>query len=93
VILFGDPLLSPPSATRANKILWVERPPFVSAPTLAISAQRMDGAASIGAAIERHVEGGPGPSIIDLPDPGCWRLTLNWAGNTDVLDLEYIRPG
>jgi hypothetical protein len=91
-ILFGDPLLSPPGATHANKILWVTRPPFVSAPTLEISAQRMDGAALIGAATERHVDGGPGPSIIDLPDPGCWRLTLTWADKTDVLDLEYVRP-
>lgn len=58
---------------------------------LEISAQRMDGAAPVGDAVERSVQGGPGPSIIDLPDVGCWRLTLTWGTTTDGLDLEYIR--
>lgn len=39
-ILFGDPLSSPPSDGRANKILWVARQAYASATQLAISAQR-----------------------------------------------------
>jgi hypothetical protein len=52
----------------------------------------MVGAAPVGAPEERQVEGGPGPSTIDLPDPGCWRLSLTWGGRTDTLDLEYVSP-
>jgi hypothetical protein len=33
--------------------------------------------------------GGPGPSIVNLPSPGCWKLTLRWSGRVDTLDLEY----
>jgi hypothetical protein len=35
------------------------------------------------------VRGGPGPSGINLPAPGCWRLALRWSGRTDELDLQY----
>jgi len=33
--------------------------------------------------------GGPGPSIVDVPAPGCWRLTLSWSARRDSLDLQY----
>jgi hypothetical protein len=104
-ILFGDPLTSPPSADHTNKILWVSGPaPAAPAPSpsprqtgtrwdLEISAQRMDGATPVGEPVLRTVEGGPGPSIVDLPEAGCWRLTLDWDYRTDTLDLEYIGPG
>src|SRR5262245_47724082 len=89
-ILFGDPLTSPPRATRSNKILWVPRAPVTGITDLRISAQRMRGARVVGRPVGRLVPGGPGPSIIDLPATGCWRLTLRWAGHTDRLDLRYI---
>ena len=38
----------------------------------------------------RSVPGGPGPSIIDLPAPGCWTLHLSWSGHTDQLKLRYV---
>jgi hypothetical protein len=89
-ILFGYPLLSPPSARRKNKILWVaRRTPNASA--LRISAQRMSGSSTVGAPVTRKVSGGPGPSIVNLPSPGCWRLTLRWSGRMDTLDLSYRR--
>ena len=90
-IIFGDPLSSPPSADHANKILWVARQVSAST-TLEIRAQRIVGATPVGEPVERRVDGGPGPSIVDLPDAGCWRLTLTWADRTDRLDLEYVRP-
>jgi hypothetical protein len=37
------------------------------------------------------VNGGPGPSIIDLPAAGCWRLDLRWAGHSDTVDIRYAR--
>jgi hypothetical protein len=43
--------------------------------------------------VVRVVVGGPGPSGINLPSPGCWRLTLQWSGRTDHLDLEYRSRG
>jgi hypothetical protein len=85
------PLSSPPSADHTNKILWVLRRGDRGA--LTISAQRMDGTSPIGAPVERLLDQFPGPSTVDLPDPGCWRLTLTWADRTDTLDLEYVPPG
>jgi len=49
----------------------------------------MQGARLVGDPISRIVQGGPGPSLVDLPAPGCWRLTLSWWGRRDSLDLKY----
>jgi hypothetical protein len=82
-VVFGYPLAAPPAADRNNKILWVSRVP-VTGP-LTITA-RQDG---VPQPETREVAGGPGPSIIDLPRPGCWHLTLTWSGHTDTIDLRY----
>ena len=29
-----------------------------------------------------------GPSSVDLPSPGCWRIEVTWAGSTRTVDLE-----
>ena len=42
-VLFGYPLVSPPTANRRNKILWVDRMHGSSSGNLLISAQRMSG--------------------------------------------------
>jgi hypothetical protein len=39
------------------------------------------------------VGGGPGPSIIDLPQAGCWHLALKWSGHTDTMRLTYKKAG
>jgi hypothetical protein len=88
-ILFGHPLLSPPSSERANKILWVSRPAEKPPSDLRIEAQRMDGPRLVGRPLSRTVSGGPGPSIVNLPAAGCWRLTMRWSGRSDGLDLQY----
>ena len=85
-ILFA-PLQSPSAAGRNNKILWVSRPDSVGVP-LDIAAVR---AGSDGTVVHRHL-GGPGPSIVDLPQPGCWTLTLRWGGFRDTIELGYARP-
>ncbi len=85
---------SPPSSRHSNKILWVSRSPDLTDAPLEISAQRMVAGTTrrLGPPVERSVGGGPGPSIINLPAPGCWRTTLRWGRSTDQLDLAYVRP-
>jgi hypothetical protein len=56
---------------------------------LRIRAQWMDGRMEVGAPIRAVVAGGPGPSIVDVPSPGCWRMTLSWSGRRNTLDLVY----
>jgi hypothetical protein len=89
-ILFAQPLLAPPGRTYNNKILWVARKPLTKPSDLRMTAQRMVGARAVGAPVLRRVQGGPGPSIINLPRPGCWRFTLRWARSVDELDLVYV---
>ena len=83
---------SPPAVDHNNKILWVARLRSRSGGTLRIQAQRMRGTRRIGAPVPRTVPGGPGPSIINLPAAGCWRLTLRWSSWSDQLDLRYLPP-
>jgi hypothetical protein len=90
-LVFGYPLRSPPLENRGNKILWVSRRAVKPLSDLRIRAQRMDGRRRVGRPVTRVVVGGPGPSGINLPGPGCWRLTLRWSGRTDELDLRYVR--
>ena len=90
-ILFGFPLSSPPARDHNNKILWVSHGAVRSGSDLRIEAQRMSGSRILGAPVARTVPGGPGPSIIDLPSAGCWRITLRWSERTDTLDLHYDR--
>jgi hypothetical protein len=92
-ILWGSPLTSPPRGHVSNKILWVSRVATDPGSNLRIAAQRMAGSRSLGGPVARVVTGGPGPSIVNLPSPGCWRLTLRWSGRIDSLDLQYhARP-
>jgi hypothetical protein len=88
-VVFGHPLTSPPLRDRANKILWVPREPLTAPAALTVDAQRMEGAEAVGEPVRRVIEDGPGPSTVDLPAPGCWRLTLRWADGVDALDLRY----
>jgi hypothetical protein len=91
-IVFGFPLLAPPAKNRSNKILWVSRRPVKPLSDLRIRAQRMQGTRPVGRPVTRRVPGGPGPSLVDLPAAGCWRLALRWSGRSDTLDLRY-EPG
>ena len=79
-----DALHAPPLHDRNNKILWVSRLSF-AAPDLVIKATLAGSARTATVS----VPGGPGPSIIDLPAPGCWTLHLSWSGHTDELKLRY----
>jgi hypothetical protein len=79
-----DALHSPPLHDRNNKILWVaaDAPP---GNPLVIKATLAGGTRTA----TLTVPGGPGPSIINLPAPGCWTFHLSWSGHTDELKLRY----
>jgi len=65
-----DPLVAPPVAGRNNKILWVPRVASPVGTPLQIRATLT----STGMTATRAVDGGLGPSTIDLPAPGCWSV-------------------
>jgi hypothetical protein len=81
-----DALHSPPLQDRSNKILWVSRVPLAAPDPLIIRATLAGSTRTATVS----VPGGPGPSTIDLPAPGCWTLHLSWSGHTDELRLRYV---
>jgi hypothetical protein len=83
-VLFGDPLTAPPAPDRSNKILWVTRDTHPAGP-LTITAA-LDGTTTVAT---REIPDGPGPSLVVLPAPGCWRLTLAWPGHVDRAPVAY----
>ncbi|MDI1289910.1 MAG: hypothetical protein PSX37_08200 [bacterium] len=84
---FSQPLVSTAEdSDPQNKLLLVAKViPNGSAPMM-IDAQ-LNG---IGDVVHRVREGGPGPGTLDLPLPGCWRITMQWADQTDTVDLNYV---
>jgi hypothetical protein len=91
-VVFGWPLKSPPLPGRNNKILWVGRHTPKTVAALWIRLQQMNGDQRVGAPVRKIIRGGPGPSIVDVPAAGCWRLTFTWSGRHDSLDLSYTAP-
>lgn len=79
----------PPVASRdpdvANKILWISRLPQQPMKPLTIEAV-LDGTTT---SVAREIAGGPGPSSVNLPEAGCWHLTLRWSGHTDTMKLVF----
>jgi hypothetical protein len=82
-VLFGYPLRSPAHSDRMNKILWVSR--LATEGPLEIQA-RLAGSSRVAS---RQLADGPGPSIIDMPTPGCWIFDLSWSGHTDQVAVPY----
>jgi hypothetical protein len=82
-VLFGYPFAAPPSATGGqNKILWVPKDP--SAGELTVDAHLVG--------TSENADVGDisfGPSIVDVPKAGCWRMTLHWSGPTETIDIVY----
>lgn len=92
-IVFGDPLSAPPAPNHSNKILWVLAP--VAGPTEAPAPGKFWVQAALegtGLSVRRDVGLAPGPSIVDLPWPGCWQLELHWGAYTDTIGLRYRAP-
>ncbi|MBC6458468.1 hypothetical protein [Actinomadura sp. HBU206391] len=88
--LFAYPTRAWPSdrPDDGSKILWISRVPQQPMSPLKIDAY-LDGSQR---PVHREVDGGPGPSLMKLPQPGCWRLRLSWSGHSDTIDLEVAPP-
>lgn len=84
-VLFNYPPVASADPNVANKILWVSRLPQQPMRPLRIQAT-LTGTKS---SVYREIPGGPGPSSVNLPTPGCWRLALSWSGHTDVMTLKF----
>ncbi len=89
--IFANPLHAPARTSGAtNKILWVVKLPREGQP-LEITATPLDHNGPA-VTVNEPANSSPGeiyPSIIDVPTPGCWRLTLAWAGHRGTVDLRY----
>ena len=85
-IVFGNPLRADPSAQGPqNKILWVTRTPPQATDQLTITA-RLENSDQV---TEIDLHQAPGPSIVDVPTPGCWLMQLRWGEHTDTIALRY----
>jgi hypothetical protein len=84
--LFGD-LAEPARPDRSNKILWVARDSEPGPFTITATPGGNDPAPVVAT-----LPDGPGPSIVDLPAPGCWAFDLQWGAQHDTLRLPYA-PG
>jgi hypothetical protein len=84
-VVFGYPLTSPrvKSTDGDNKILWVSQE---HAGQMEVYAQLVGSSQVVDIGFVQV-----GPSIIDMPKPGCWHLTLHGLGWTDTIDLVYNR--
>ena len=88
--IFGYPLRAGHPTDRANKVLWVVRFPRNGSP-LNISGQ-LSGANAPAVHVTQLADSGPGeiyPSIVDVPQPGCWRFDLTWSTHLATVYLEY----
>jgi hypothetical protein len=81
-VLFVHLRVHQPAGTN-NKILWVAR---AGHGPLHIRAQ-LEGASRT---VTRRLPE-TGPSYVNMPDAGCWRMSLSWPGHHDTIALRY-RP-
>ena len=79
---FGWPLSAPTNPGRSNKILWIAKEG--GAPLQIVAVEKATGLTAT-----RDLPDGPGPSVVDMPNSGCWRFTLQWAEHTDEVFVRY----
>jgi hypothetical protein len=70
------------ASDRENKVLWVSRIPQTTDLTIEAHPVGSTEDVSLGAIPL-------GPSIVDVPHTGCWRLTLRRSGKVDTVDIRY----
>jgi hypothetical protein len=90
--VFGWPLRAPPDRDHANKILWRTR--HSGGGDLFVAAS-LNGST---VRVHRHVEqsmsvGTAMPSIINVPQAGCWTFSLRWGHQRDLVAVRYSAPG
>jgi hypothetical protein len=86
-IIFASPLVSPALPDLGNKILWVTKDDSSAGDTLHITGHKEGGTETM----QATVEGGPGPSLINVPAPGCWQFDLSWGSHHDTIAIPYAR--
>jgi hypothetical protein len=88
--IFGYPLRAGHPVNPTNKVLWVVRSPR-NGSSLDITGQ-LSGSSGPGVHVTQPADSGPGeiyPSIVDVPQAGCWRFDLRWSGHQAAVYLEY----
>ena len=86
-IVFANPLISPALPDLGNKILWVTNDDDSATDGLHIAGHLENGTATMKAT----VDGGPGPSLINVPVAGCWHFDLSWGSHRDTIDIPYAK--
>jgi len=71
----------------ATKILW--RVPRAAGATLTLTARRLDGDGSFTQRFPRRGRG-QFPSIVNVPQPGCWRLALRTGGTRTTFVVRAV---
>lgn len=85
--IFGYPLRAGHPSNPANKILWeVDGPPYGS---LDITAHPVGQATPVVSQSVGFLAGGELPSIVDMPQAGCWHFDLAWSGQRAAVELMY----
>lgn len=90
--LFANPLRTGHPTNPTNKVLWVVRFPR-NGKSLRITARLGTNPSRI-VRIRQPADSGPGeiyPSYVDLPRPGCWKLTLTWNAHRANIDIQVRR--
>lgn len=86
-VVFGYPLSPQPRADGGNnKILWVGKVAGGGASADLKITATLNGTS---VTATRVIEGGPGPSIVDLPESGCWTFDLAWGRHRDRVAVPY----
>ena len=78
----------------ANKILWVMRYPRHGSPLRILA--RYGATPALVARSSWPADSSPGeiyPSYLNLPKPGCWRLTLRWSSHIAHLAVAVAPAG
>jgi hypothetical protein len=86
--IFGYPLRAGHPTNPANKILWqVNALPY--GPSLDITAHLVGSNAAAVTQSVGFLDNGDLPSIVDMPQPGCWHMDLSWSGHHAAMELQY----
>jgi hypothetical protein len=88
--LFAQPLKVGHPENPTNKILWVVRK-LRKGQSLEITGHPVNATVPSIDVVEAP-NSGPGeiyPSVVDVPQAGCWHLDLAWAGNHASVELLY----
>jgi hypothetical protein len=80
-----------PDGRLSMKILWELRRGSAPPPLLDVQATRIDGPGSFLQQIpSTSSDASQFPSIIDIPTPGCWRLTLKAGATTGHVVINVV---